>query len=246
MAKKVVRRNLVDQVGDILQESILEGEYKEGEKLPSENELAEEFGTSRLTVRLAIQKLNTMGLLETRVGEGSYVKKFNYEQYIGNVSHIIFRPNMMKDIKDYRSTLETGFTVLAAQKRTDQELLELNQLCMDYENLYQSSEDDTEDVWDEMARWDYEIHLKICRMSHNALYLLTYQTMRDILINYMKEIIKTRKTRYEKEQKEDKFLASLKTHRRVFEAIKEQDTEKCRDVIRNMVDYENLMPEHYL
>ena len=121
MAKKVVRRNLVDQVCEFLQDSIRNGDYAVGDKLPSENDLAEEFGTSRLTVRLAIQKLNAMELLETKVGEGTYVKAFSYEKYINNVSEIIFSPEMMRDIKDFRMYVEKGFTILAAQNRTEEE-----------------------------------------------------------------------------------------------------------------------------
>ena len=73
MGKKVVKRNLVDQACEFIRDSILNGDYKAGDKLPSETDLAEEYGTSRLTVRLAIQKLNAMELLETKVGEGSFV-----------------------------------------------------------------------------------------------------------------------------------------------------------------------------
>ena len=120
--KKVTKNSLADQVCISLRESITSGEFKSGTKLPSENDLAEEFGTSRLTVRLAIQKLNAMGLLETKVGEGSFVKDFNYEYYIDNVSEIIFKPEMMKDIKDFRLGIETSFCILAAKNRTEKEM----------------------------------------------------------------------------------------------------------------------------
>jgi len=102
MPNKVIRRNLVDQVTESLRESIEKGEYKAGDKLPSENDLASEYGTSRLTVRLAIQKLNALELLDTKVGDGTYVKTFNLEKYIDNVSNIIFSQDMMDDIQEFR------------------------------------------------------------------------------------------------------------------------------------------------
>lgn len=43
---------------------------------PSESDLADLFGVNRLTVRLALQKLNTLGILDTRVGDGTYVCAF--------------------------------------------------------------------------------------------------------------------------------------------------------------------------
>ena len=56
---------------DQLREQILSGGWKPGDKLPSENELAAQFGVSRVTVRNALQRLSGLGLLETRFGEGS-------------------------------------------------------------------------------------------------------------------------------------------------------------------------------
>ena len=247
MAKKVIRKNMVDQVCEILLESIRNGDYAVGDKLPSENDLAEEFGTSRLTVRLAIQKLNAMELLETKVGEGTYVKAFNYEQYINNVSEIIFSQEMMRDIKDFRMYVEKGAAVLAAQNRTEEELSELKTLCMEYEGLYQNRKGAEEKgLWKRLARKDYEIHLKVCEMSHNELFRLTYLTMKNIMIDYMEEIIRSRKKRYEKNNEEEKFAASLTTHRKLYDAILRQDGSASSDVIENMVNYEILMPDSFL
>lgn len=243
MAKKLLRRNLVDQIADILQDSIMNGEYKPGKKLPSENELAEEFGTSRLTVRLAIQKLNAMELLETKVGEGSYVKHFNYEQYIHNVSKVIFNPEMMVDIKDFRLYVETGFTILAAQNRTTEELKELKTMCSEFEKGYQEKKDSMQDVWDKMSNIDFKIHMKICEMSHNALYRIAYMTMKPLLTDYMKECISLRRDRYDALKRHDLFLESLKTHSLLYDAIKKQDVKACKKIVETMVNYTILMPE---
>ena len=70
--KKVVKSSVSQQVFDQLREQILSGSWKPGQKLPSENELAAQFGVSRVTVRNALQKLSGLGLLETRFGEGSF------------------------------------------------------------------------------------------------------------------------------------------------------------------------------
>lgn len=245
MTKKVVRKNLVDQVCDILQESIIKGEYQAGEKLPSEQELANQFGTSRLTVRLAIQRLNTMELLETKVGDGTYVKDFSYEKYIGNISKLIFTPEMMGDIKDFRICIETGFTVLAARNRLDSELVELEQICAEYESLYTENFSNSDAFWNMMGQKDYDIHMKICEMSHNALYKLCYSTVKILMVDYMKTIIKTRKARYETKHENEKFIASLKSHRKLYEAIAEKNEDKCRDIVKNIADYEVLVPEDY-
>lgn len=247
MGKKVVKRNLVDQVCEFIRDSILNGDYKAGDKLPSETDLAEEYGTSRLTVRLAIQKLNAMELLETKVGEGSFVKNFNFQQYIDNISNLIFSPTMMGDIKDFRLYVETGFTVLAARNRTEEELKSLKAICISYESLYtQDKNNDSNELLNVLAQKDFEIHMKICEMSHNEPFRLTYMTMKTLMIDYMREIIRTRKVRYEQNQEQGKFLASLTTHRKLYEALQQQNEEACRSVLKDMINYEILMPDSYL
>ncbi len=243
--KKVTKNSLADQVCISLRESITSGEFKSGTKLPSENDLAEEFGTSRLTVRLAIQKLNAMGLLETKVGEGSFVKDFNYEDYIDNVSEIIFKPEMMKDIKDFRLGIETSFCILAAKNRTEKELNKLKDLCDEYEEISAAYDVLNDEILTKIAMKDFEIHYYICEMSHNELYKLTYITMKNILVEYIKAIIKFRKSVYNKKKEYSKFSISLKSHNQLFNAIKLQDEKKVKEIITDMVSYEILMKEKY-
>lgn len=71
--QKIVRSSISQQVFDQLRSQLEQGVWKPGDKLPSENELAAQFGVSRVTIRNALQRLCGQGLLETRFGEGSFV-----------------------------------------------------------------------------------------------------------------------------------------------------------------------------
>lgn len=62
------------QVADRLRPSIESGEWPAGHKLPSESQLMEQFGVSRVTVRLAVGALRAEGLILTRQGRGSFVR----------------------------------------------------------------------------------------------------------------------------------------------------------------------------
>ena len=68
----VTRSSMSDQVIAQMKENIEKGIWKPEERLPGELQLCEIFGTSRVTVRNALQKLAGEGLIETRVGDGSY------------------------------------------------------------------------------------------------------------------------------------------------------------------------------
>ena len=64
--------NVVEEIFDQLQSMLIEGTWKPGDKIPSENELSETFGVSRMTIRQALQKMKALGLIETRSGSGSF------------------------------------------------------------------------------------------------------------------------------------------------------------------------------
>jgi DNA-binding LacI/PurR family transcriptional regulator len=61
------------RIFDKLKLAITSGEYRSGQRLPSESELVKEFGTSRLTVNRALRELQMIGLIDRKVGSGSYV-----------------------------------------------------------------------------------------------------------------------------------------------------------------------------
>ena len=71
-----------EQVCEAIQEQISGGVWRVGDKLPSESELAQKFGVNRLTVRMALQKLNALGIVETRTGSGTFVIEFDFEGYL--------------------------------------------------------------------------------------------------------------------------------------------------------------------
>jgi len=99
---KIKKTSLPDEICDSIKASIKNGEWKLQEKLPSENELSEMFGVNRLTIRMALQKLNSQGIVETRVGEGTYVKDFSFSTYIGEVSDFYLMPEMIDNVCEYR------------------------------------------------------------------------------------------------------------------------------------------------
>ena len=72
MSKLQVPR-VSDAVATTLEQRILEGSLKPGDRLPAERELAAELGVSRPSLREAIQKLASKGLLRSQQGGGTYV-----------------------------------------------------------------------------------------------------------------------------------------------------------------------------
>ena len=72
-------RTLSQQVADMLKARLRDGEWSQGDRLPSENEIAEEFGVSRVTIRTSLKQLESAGLVEIRQGSGTFVTPFGHE-----------------------------------------------------------------------------------------------------------------------------------------------------------------------
>ena len=85
---KVPKVNVSKTTFDILFRNIMDGTWKTGEKIPSENELKNSLMVSRHTIRSAIANLNMLGILETRQGDGNYVRETGIGLYIDFLSRI--------------------------------------------------------------------------------------------------------------------------------------------------------------
>ena len=122
---KIVKVSIVDQVCDAVKKDIMNGTWKAGEKIPSESELAEQFGVNRLSVRMALQKLNTLGLIETRVGEGSFVRDFSLGPFLSEISFIYSSDEKYREVRQLRELLEGDSINIAIQSATQEEIDEL-------------------------------------------------------------------------------------------------------------------------
>ena len=118
---KISRVSIVDQVCASIKQDIADGIWKAGEKLPSEAEFAETFGVNRLSVRVALQKLNTLGIIETRVGEGSFVCNFSLRPVLNEISVFYASEDNYKDVQQLRNLLEFECMRLAVTLATDEE-----------------------------------------------------------------------------------------------------------------------------
>lgn len=119
------RTGLIDQVIEQLREQITTGSWPIGSRIPTEAELAQLTGTSRNTVREAVQSLVHAGLLERRQGSGTYVLAAS--ELAGAVSRRVAGAHR-HHVLEVRRTLEVGAARLAAQRRTADDVDRMREL----------------------------------------------------------------------------------------------------------------------
>jgi len=118
-----------------LRNYIRENHLSPGDKLPSERELAERLGRGRSSVREALRALELLGLIETRHGEGTYLRSYQSLQSVELLSSfILLEGGTRKELLQTKWIIEKEITKLAFQYLDDNSTTELQLLLEQEEN----------------------------------------------------------------------------------------------------------------
>lgn len=163
-ANKVQVPRISDAVASSLEKRILEGSLKPGDRLPPERELATELGVSRPSLREAIQKLASKGMLQSRQGGGTYVTD-RLEQTFSDPWQAMMgsHPNLREDLLEFRRMLEGQAAEWAAERATEADLQRLEQAFAAMTEAFAS--DDLE----RRSTTDIAFHQAVGEAAHNAL-----------------------------------------------------------------------------
>ena len=118
MLEKIRKGSLVETAIESLRQAIEKGDWALGDKLPVESELSESLGVSRNTVREAVRVLVHVGMLETRQGDGTYVRA---TRDAGETLRRIARTELADQL-EVRIMLESEAAKLASLRRTEDDL----------------------------------------------------------------------------------------------------------------------------
>src|SRR5690349_2950902 len=118
-----------DQAIAKIKELISSGEFTAGSRLPTERELTQRFGVSRSSLREAVRALALVGVLEPRVGDGTYVTTLEPELLLagmGFVSDLVGGVSLL-ELHNVRRILEPEATRLATSRLTDEDFERLEE-----------------------------------------------------------------------------------------------------------------------
>ncbi|MPW26345.1 GntR family transcriptional regulator [Alkalibaculum sp. M08DMB] len=223
--KKITHISAVDQVCSNLKEGILSGEWTTGTKLPSESDLSALYGVNRLTVRMALQTLSTIGVVETRAGDGTYVKSFSISHIFHHVSDFYYEKKSFEEIYALRRLIEVECCRLAILNATKEEELELktslDQYLVAKEEFRKCLTDESLNT---LVDEDLLFHYQICLMSHNSVYADVFIFTKNIIRQYLSGIISKKNDLW----LQKKYNDDLDDHVSVYKSICEKDFESCK------------------
>jgi GntR family transcriptional regulator, hexuronate regulon transcriptional repressor len=156
-------QKLYQQIARRIAASIEDGRYAPGDKLPSERELADDFGVSRPTIRDAMIALEFQGLVEARQGSGVYVKAA--PQIAEDAAE---RDVSALELAEARRLFEGEACALAAAIITEEQVTRLESLIADMAR---------EATSEELERRELEFHLTIARATGNAAITATVEDL---------------------------------------------------------------------
>lgn len=192
-----------DKIIRQLKQLIVTGQLKPGDRLPAERVLAEKFGVGRSYVREAIMKLEIFGLLKTSPQSGTYVSGYNIKILDSLISEII---NLNKDdfsaLIEARYHLELNSVKMAAQRRTDADIAEMEAALIEHEKKVARGLSAFEE--------DLVFHIKIASATKNSV----FESMMLIIIP---DIIRTVTER--NVCGDDRSQRAIKEHKVILETI---------------------------
>jgi GntR family transcriptional repressor for pyruvate dehydrogenase complex len=209
---------IVDQVRDL----IYQGKLRPGRRLPSERELAERFGVSRVTVRDALRSLETMGLVEIRVGAaGGAFLTAPSSQIVGEgIRNMLMTGNISPEqVAEVRLIIELGIVRLAVARATEDDLRTLKNVC---DRSQRALDRDAYDV-----ALSTEFHAALAQAAHNPAV--------EIVVSLFRGPLSMHNVRA-KEEPDVSHKLSVDEHVRLTAAI----------VARDLPEAHRVMTEHLL
>ncbi|MGJ8546184.1 MAG: FadR/GntR family transcriptional regulator [Sulfitobacter sp.] len=204
------RQTLADQLYGQILEQIVSDVLKQGDKLPSEHQIASAFEVSRPVVREALRKLQEDGLVEARHGVGTFVRRRPPEKLIEYTTAESVAGLMRAT--EARMTVESATARLAAQRASPKDLQRIEKSLKDLESSMQARAP--------LVAADYDFHRAIAQASGNAVFV----EMLDCARNAIEQGIDVAQ-KLTREGAQSRVDAVAREHRQIYEAILARDAD---------------------
>lgn len=209
--KQITRTKLSESVAQVIVDEIQKGSYPSGTRLPTEHEFMEKLGVGRSSVREAFQSLVMMGILDTRAGQGTFVRDISRDVIISPYLFApLVDPNSASDFMEARLVVEPSIAGIAAVRYSDEQYREMENMLDECYSCIQSGQSAT--------AINGEFHLKIAMATGNIVFVRFMEAIIRMLVR-RGEILETDRSYQEWE---------LESHREILSAIGSRRDENAR------------------
>lgn len=218
------RDTLTKQLVDAISQRISSGHYKSGERLPTEQELIEEFAVSRTVVREAIANLKAVGMVSTQQGVGAFVLRGAAIVPFRLDASMLNLVNEAVNVMEVRLSLESEAAYLAAMRREQDHLVKmrcaLDAMAVGF------------DAGLDAIDGDLAFHCAIAEATGNKHFLALFSYLGTLIIPRARlqtaPLTDLSRRAY--------FTMVHAEHEAIYEAIKHQDADGARSALRLHLD----------
>ena len=198
---------------------IAEGRLKSGDRLPPERDLAEKFLVSRTSVREALRALESLGLVEIRPGEGTFVREISVDALVEPLAlMMVSQREALGELFEARRLIEPAIAQLAATRATPEEIQEMERILE-----AQATEIDRGGTG---LTQDAQFHAAIGAAAHNRAITRIAHAIMDLLTQSREESLNT----------PGRPERSHQSHRQILKAIAERDPHGAHQAMLEHLD----------
>jgi GntR family transcriptional regulator, transcriptional repressor for pyruvate dehydrogenase complex len=215
----VIRTTLTADIYRKLVGQIIRGVWRPGERIPAERQLGQQLGVGRASLREALKALEIMGMIETRLGDGTYVCKR---------SEFLSRPLLwaitsssetdVHELVEARRLIETEMAGLAAERATAEDM---KLIGTHLDNMERSRES-----VGEFLQSDIEFHMAVGQAAHNSILLNALLLIRNLLQDWISSSLQT----------EGVAEKALEHHKAIFLAIAKKNGAAARTAMQRHLE----------
>lgn len=209
------RRKLAETVAQQLIEAIRD--QAPGARLPSEKELTQMLGVGRSTVREALNGLALLGIIEIRHGQGVFVVERvaaeTPSEEAGTIARALAK-GVTRDLLEARQIVEVAIARLAAQRRTDAEIREIEAVLESHQRTLQAGREPTRDA--------SQFHVLLAQAAHNEVLSGVFQSFFKLMTERGPRLYEQLKGFREWE---------LDQHQHLYEAIRDGDESRAAELM---------------
>ena len=219
LIEPIRKTRVAEQVAERIRMMILDGTFAAGQPLPAERPLAERFGVSRGSIRDAFRTLETIGLLVTRHGQGTFPQELDVERLVAPLASVLrYRHDLEDELLDVRRMFEPAVARVAATRVSDEDLADLQRILDAQREKVKTRQSAIVE--------DTAFHQALARATRNRVVVSIMATLNDLLVESRRLAL----------QQKGRPGRSMRGHEAVVAALRQRDADAAAAAMREHID----------
>jgi len=219
LIEPIRKTRVAEEIADRIRVLILDGTFPAGRPLPGERPLAERFHVSRGSIRDAFRTLETIGLLVTRHGQGTFPQELDVDRLVAPLASVLsYRPDLQDELLDVRRMFEPAVARAAAARVTGEDLADLHRILEAQRKKLKTGRSALVE--------DTAFHAALARATRNRVVVSIMATLNDLLVESRRHTLKQK----------GRPQRSVAGHEAIVAALGRRDADAAGAAMREHID----------